>query len=53
MLNIAIGIIIGSLITFTISNKFKKKTPDYTELIKRIMKETNNDLSNGVKKTFK
>lgn len=50
MLNIILGIIIGSIITFIVVKKTTKKEPDYSELIERIMKEANADLSNCNKK---
>ncbi len=50
MINIIIGIVIGSAITFIITKKPIKKAPDYSELIERIMKEANADLSNCGKK---
>lgn len=50
MVNIIIGIIIGSMITFIIVKKTIKKEPDYSKLIESIMKEANADLPNCDKK---
>ena len=50
MLNVIIGIIIGVISTIIVNSNKAQKEPDYSELIKRCIEETNKDLTNNGKK---
>lgn len=50
MINILIGIVIGTVLTAIIILKVQKKPHDYSELIKQCIAEANKDLSNCGKK---
>lgn len=50
MINMLIGIIIGTVFTTVIILKTQKKPRDYSKIIKQCIEETNKDLSNSGKK---